>query len=290
MISNEKLVKTSNIFECKICNYNTRRKYNLISHCETIKHKINELAMISNEKLVNPSKHICQYCDKSYKDYSGLWRHKKKCIGNDTDVNSQQLVEFLMKENSEFKQQIMELAKNTGSNNNNTTITNSNNKQQFNLNFFLNDTCKNAMNIMDFVSQLKIENKDLEETGRLGFAEGISKMIINGLKQMSISDRPIHCSDSKRETLYIRNNNEWNKETDERVILTNAIRGVTHKNIKQISKWSKDHPDCNDSSSKQNDKYLKIVCESMSGSSSEETNKNYNKIIKNIVKETVINR
>ena len=202
-----------------------------------------------------------------------------------------------MKENSEFKQlmveqnkQMIELAKNTGNNNTNTNNNITNNKQQFNLNFFLNDTCKNAMNIMDFVSQLKIENKDLEETGRLGFAEGISKMIINGLKQMSISDRPIHCSDSKRETLYIRNNNEWNKETDERVILTNAIRGVTHKNIKQISNWSKEHPDCNDSSSKQNDKYLKIVCESMSGSSSEETNKNYNKIIKNIVKETVINR
>ena len=284
---NEKSQKVAKIFECIFCDYKCFRQNDYKKHIQTIKHNNNALTTKSRKKSQNTPKYECVNCDKQFNDRAGLWRHNKKC--NDTDVNSQQLVEFLMKENSEFKQQIMELAKNTGSNNTNTNnITN--NKQQFNLNFFLNDTCKNAMNIMDFVSQLKIENKDLEETGRLGFAEGISKMIINGLKQMSISDRPIHCSDSKRETLYIRNNNEWNKETDERVILTNAIRGVTHKNIKQISNWSKEHPDCNDSSSKQNDKYLKIVCESMSGSSSEETNKNYNKIIKNIVKETVINR
>ena len=291
---NEKPPKNAKKIECILCDFKCCKQSDFNRHVLTIKHSSNVLSTKNRQKTPKHSGYECLNCYKQFNDRAGLWRHKKKC--NDADVNSQQLVEFLMKENSEFKQlmveqnkQMIELAKNTGSNNNNTTITNSNNKQ-FNLNFFLNDTCKNAMNIMDFVSQLKIENKDLEETGRLGFAEGISKMIINGLKQMSISDRPIHCSDSKRETLYIRNNNEWNKETDERVILTNAIRGVTHKNIKQISNWSKEHPDCNDSSSKQNDKYLKIVCESMSGSSSEETNKNYNKIIKNIVKETVINR
>jgi len=287
---NEKSPKNAIKFECFLCDYKCSKQSEFNRHVLTIKHSSNVLSTKNRQKTPKHSVYECVNCDKQFKERTGLWRHKKKCNDNDTDVNSQQLVEFLMKENSEFKQQIMELAKNTGSNNNNTNNNITNNKQQFNLNFFLNDTCKNAMNIMDFVSQLQIENKDLEETGRLGFAEGISKMIINGLKQMSISDRPIHCSDSKRETLYIRNNNEWNKETDERVILTNAIRGVTHKNIKQISKWSKEHPDCNDSSSKQNDKYLKIVCESMSGSSSEETNKNYNKIIKNIVKETVINR
>jgi hypothetical protein len=198
-----------------------------------------------------------------------------------------------MKENSEFKnlmidqnKQMIELAKNSGNNNNNTTNNN------FNLNFFLNETCKNAMNIMDFVNQLNVSTNDLEETGRLGFAEGISKIFINGLKNIDIPVRPIHCSDFKRETLYIKDDNQWNKETDDKIVLTKAIKHVSRrdKNMKQISEWTKTHPEYNDSESRQNDKYLNIVKESMSGSSQEETNKNYNKIIKNIVKETVINK
>jgi hypothetical protein len=216
------------------------------------------------------------------------------CAEDLTDSSKQQqLVEYLLKENSEFKQlmieqnkQMIELAKNAG-NNNNSHNTNTNN---FNLNFFLNETCKNAMNIMDFVSQLQVGIKELEDTGRLGFAEGISKIFINGLKQMDVSDRPIHCSDSKRDVVYIKDKDQWNKESDEKLILTNAIKHVAHKNIKQISEWTKENPEFNDSSSKQNDKYLKIVSNSMNGSSEEETNKNYNKIIKNIVKETVINK
>jgi hypothetical protein len=146
------------------------------------------------------------------------------------------------------------------------------------------------MNIMDFVSQLQVGIKDLEDTGRLGFAEGISKIFINGLKQMDVSDRPIHCSDFKRETLYIKDKDQWSKDNEDKSVLTNAIKHVAHKNIKQISVWTKDHPEYNDSTSKQNDKYLKIVSESMSGSSQEETNKNYIKIIKNIVKETLIDK
>ena len=154
----------------------------------------------------------------------------------------------------------------------------------------LNETCKDAMNIMDFVSQLQVGIKDLEETGRLGFAEGISKIFIKGLKQINVNDRPIHCSDSKRETLYIKSNNEWAKENEDNVVLTNAIKHVAHKNIKQISEWTKEHPEYNDPDSKENDRYLKIVSESMSGTTKEETVKNYNKIIKNIVKETVIDK
>jgi hypothetical protein len=146
------------------------------------------------------------------------------------------------------------------------------------------------MNIMDFVSQLQVGIKDLEETGRLGYAEGISKIFINGLKQINVNDIPIHCTDSKRETLYIKNNNEWNKECEDKVILTNAIKHVAHKNMKHISEWAKDHPDYNNPKSKENDKYLQIVSESMSGSTKEESLKNYNKIIKNIAKETAIEK
>jgi hypothetical protein len=254
-------------------------------------------------------KFYCENCDKIYKDNSGLWRHKKKCVIINTpqtllptieDLKShdkqQELIEYLLKENSEFKQMMIEqtknmveIAKNSGNNNNNTTsnIVNNNN---FNLNLFLNETCKNAMNIMDFVNQLQVGINDLEETGRLGFSEGIAKIFVNGLKQMDVSDRPIHCSDSKREIVYIKDKNQWNKESEDKTLLTNAIKHVACKNMKQISEWTKDHPEYNDSTSKQNDKYLKIVCESMSGSSKEETSKNYNKIIKSIIKETIIDK
>jgi hypothetical protein len=295
MFSNEIKPILSFSFYCKICDYSTCKKSNYNNHLRSAKHK---KSMFSNEiKPILSSKFTCQQCNKEYKDYSGLWRHKKKCNkeNNENKENKEnkeekdvnQLVTYLMQENAEFKQllidqnkQIIELSKNAGNNNNNS----------FNLNFYLNETCKDALNIMDFVNQLQVGIKDLEETGRLGFADGISKIFINGLKQLDVSNRPVHCSDSKREILYIKNNNEWNKEDDERKVLTSAIKHVVNKNIKQIPEWTKVHPDYNNYDSKQNDKFLKIVSEAMSGSSQEETNKNYNKIIKNIVKETIIEK
>ena len=307
MFSNNFKPILSSKFSCEVCDYNTSKKSNYNNHILSAKHS--KAMIINNFKPTLSSGFICQICSKEYKDNSGLWRHKKKCciiqpkiIPTVDDLsshdNQQQLVDYLMKENSEFKQlmleqnkHMLELAKNAGNNtntNNNSHNTNSNNS--FNLNVFLNETCKDAMNIMEFVDQLQVSVKDLEETGRLGYAEGISKIFINGLKQINISDRPIHCADSKREIVYIKDKNQWNKESEDKTILTNAIKHVAHKNMKQISQWTKENPEYNDSSSKQNDKYLRIVSESMSGSSQEETNKNYNKIIKNIAKETIIDK
>ena len=309
MVVNEKLLKSCSDFFCKNCDYSTSKKSSYDKHITTSKHK---KSMIVNKKLLKScSNFFCEKCNKTYKDNSGLWRHKKKCTNNSTvnytytdiDTNTDtvittdndadtktKLIEYLIKENTEFKQlmieqnkQMMELAKNTGNNNNNTN-------NSFNLNFFLNETCKNAMNIMDFVSELKLSIKDLEETGRIGFAEGISKIFINGLKQIDVSNRPVHCSDLKRETVYIKNNDQWNKEDNDKTILTNAIKHVAHKNIKLIPQWTKQYTNYNDSQSKQNDTYLQIVCQSMSGSTQEETNKNYEKIIKYIVKETIVEK
>ena len=298
MFSNEAQPSSSHQYSCEICQYSSRKKSNFDEHLSTRKHK---LATICNKKQTNPATKYSCLCGKNYKDNSGLWRHKKKCtqnLKNDlaNEEKQQQLIEYLLKENSEFKQlmldqnkNMLELAKNSGNNHHNTT-NNNNNNNNFNLQFFLNDTCKDAMNIMDFVSQLQVGVNDLEETGRLGFAEGISKIFIKGLKQINVNDRPLHCSDSKRETLYIKSNNEWTKENEDKIILTNAIKHVAHKNMKQISEWTKDHPEYNDSDSKQSDKYLQIVSEAMSGSTKEEAIKNYNKIIKNIIKETVIEK
>ena len=302
-----KVANDSNKFCCIQCDYITDKKFNFDKHILTAKHQ--SAIIINNIDKCSKTKHICSNCNKEYKDYSGLWRHKKKCsvktILND-EQKQQQLVEYLMKENYEFKQlmidqnkymqeqnkHMLELAKNYGNQNSQNNIHNNNinSNNSFNLNVFLNETCKDAMNIMDFVGQLQVSVKDLEETGRLGYAEGISKIFINGLKQINISDRPIHCSDSKRETIYIKDKNQWSKDNEEKSLLTNAIKHVAHKNMKQISEWTKVNPEYTDSSSKQNDRYLKIVSESMCGSTTEETNKNYNKIIKNITKETVINK
>ena len=286
---------------CINCDYFTNKKTDFDKHLSTVKHARLKTTNICLQNVAKSlPQHSCE-CGKIYKHVSSLYKHKKHClnISNNSELNSefkqQQLIEYLLKENAEFKQlmieqnkQMLQLAQNSGNNNNNNT-TNSNNTS-FNLQFFLNETCKNAMNIMDFVNQLQVSINDLEETGRLGFAQGISNIFINGLKQIDVSDRPIHCSDSKRETLYIKNNDQWNKETEDKTVLTNAIKHVAHKNMKQISEWQKIHPEYNDSDSKQNDKYLKIVSESMSGSSKEESNKNYEKIAKNIAKEVIIEK
>ena len=294
MFSNPEVAKSSNEFFCKNCDYTTSKLYNYKKHLSTSKHKI---AMIFNNdvenvaKSSNPKQYICQNCNKIYKDNSGLWRHNKKCKMPETkDMESYELVSYLLKENSEFKQMIIEMSKNSGNNNNNTTNNTTNNNQSFNINMYLNETCKNAMNIMEFVEQLKIDNNDLEETGRLGYASGISRIIINGLNSLNVSDRPIHCSDGKRETIYIKDNNVWNKETTDKNILTNAVKCINKKNINQIFEWTKCNPEYKNSSSKVNDRYLKIVSESMSGSTIEETNKNYEKIIKNVANATIIDK
>jgi hypothetical protein len=293
---------------CNCCDYNTCNKFDYEKHMQTIKHKSNFMAIngniLSQKSQTNEDTKLftCQPCNKSYKDYSGLWKHKKKCCTEKAkeliktkepektkEPTDKELIMMLIKENSELKTMVIKVLEN-GTNNTTNNNTNTNCNNSFNLNFYLNETCKNAMNITDFISQLNVGIKDLEETGRLGFSEGISKIFLNGLKEIDVTDRPIHCSDIKRETLYIKEDNEWIKDNENKAILTNAIKNVAHKNIKQIKEWQKLYPEFNDPDSKQNDKYLKIVCESMSGSSQEETNKNYNKIIKNIVKETIIDK
>jgi hypothetical protein len=185
---------------------------------------------------------------------------------------------------------IMELAssKNTTVITNNTT--NNSNSNHFNLQMFLNVECKDALNINEFIDSLQPNIKDLEATGRLGYVEGISKIFLNGLENLDINKRSIHCSDQKREIIYIKDNNVWEKETDNRDKLKLAIKKIALKNIKQIPIWQKENPDCFDSSSKKNDQYLKIVSNSMNGLTPEETQKNYNKIISNLVKEVVIQK
>jgi hypothetical protein len=287
-------------FICEFCDFKCSKQSNYTIHLLTRKHKMKQNETKTDAENADNVfyKLQCPNCLEDFNSRTTLWRHKKKCPEKVASINiiqdQTELVQYLMKENSEFKQlmieqnnKMFELAKNSAHNNNNTI--NSNNKT-FNLQVFLNETCKNAININDFIEQLQVSITDLEETGKLGFTEGISKIFINGLKQIDIPDRPLHCSDLKRETIYIKNNNEWTKDSDENLLLVNAIKRVSNKNMKQITEWQKVNPEYKDSSSKINDRYLKIVSESMSGSSKDECDKNYKKIIKNIAKETVIDK
>jgi hypothetical protein len=217
------------------------------------------------------------------------------------DMNDPNLIIEILKQNQDFKQLIIdqnktiieqnnklfEICKNVGNNNNNTT--NSHNKS-FNLNFFLNETCKDALNISDFVKSIKPSLEDLEATGRLGYVEGVSNIILKNLNTLDSNMRPIHCTDIKREVLYVKDNDEWIKEQDEKPVLTNAIKVVANENIKNINQWRTSNPGCTLADSRKNDMYLKIVSNAMSGSSSDETCKNINKIIGNVSKKVIIDR
>ena len=154
----------------------------------------------------------------------------------------------------------------------------------------MNEQCKDALNITEFVSSIKMQITDLETTGRRGYVEGVSRIINKNLKELDMIKRPIHCSDLKRETLYIKNDNEWKKENDDKPLLTKAIKQVANENIKQIGEWKKEHPDCTDSASRQNDLYLKIVGNAMSGLTTEEQLSNIDKIVRKVAKEAVIDK
>jgi hypothetical protein len=182
---------------------------------------------------------------------------------------------------------IIELSKNnTMTNCNNTT--NSHNKS-FNLNFFLNETCKDAMNIMDFVDSIKIQLADLEKVGKNGFVEGISSIIVKNLNSLDESKRPVHCTDSKREVMYVKDENKWEKENETNQKMRKAIKNVAHKNSKMLSEYRKKHPDCLKSNSKVSDQYNKLVFEALGGKGDNDAEKE-DKIIKNIAKEVTIGK
>jgi hypothetical protein len=296
---NKIVAKSCAIFYCKKCDYGTSRKSSYNKHCDSIKHKKGDLETSGNiSDAKSCAKTLtCENCEKTFKNRSGLWKHNKKCTDMIIDginiKNKDALVLHLLKQNGDLQNKLIELSSeksitnNTTNNNiNNTT----NNNTSFNLNFFLNETCKDAMNITDFVSSIKLSLEDLENTGKQGYIKGISDIIVKNLNNLEQCFRPIHCSDMKREVFYIKENNKWEKETEDNPILTKTIKLVANENIKQIKYWRDKNPDCTDSNSKKNNLYLKIVSNSMNGLTKEEGEKNINKIISNVAKEVVINK
>ena len=298
-LGNAILQKSAMNFYCKNCDYGTCRKSSFADHVLSAKHQkcsngnISETNGNANQQKICNSTHLCENCKKEFKNRSGLWKHNKVCNikESEPEIKSQEskkddLIEYLIKENKEIKELILELAK-KDTYNNTTNNTNSHNKA-FNLNFFLNETCKDAMNIMDFVDSIKLQLSDLERVGELGYVEGISNIIVKNLKDLDVTQRPVHCTDKKRETLYIKDEDKWEKD-EERLKLHKVVRKVTCKNQNLIPKFKEAHPDCNRSSSKFSDQYNKIIVESMGGPGDNDYEKE-EKIIKNISKKVFIEK
>ena len=307
MIKNDNFLvaKTSSIFACKTCHYNTYKKSNFDKHLLTKRH-----IMIKNDKNDNElvadgsSNQFSCVCGKFYTQKSNLCRHKKKCnkVQNDVEemveqMSDKELIMYLLKENKEFKELIldqsnkmMELASKPTSiiNNNNSNNNSNNNNKQFNLQVFLNEKCKNAMNMSDFLDTIKIEDEDFENIGKLGYIQGISNIFIKGLKDLDETVRPMHCNDIKRETLYIKDNDVWDKD-DNKHKIRNAIALIAHKNFKYIPVWQEANPSSFDVTTKKNDLYMKIANQVTTAITPDDDN-GINKIIRNVANKVIIDK
>lgn len=305
-MTDEKVPESSKKIICQICDYITCRKSQYARHVLTRKHT--EMAKYlhnTDEFSTKTATKIYKcMCGKEYNHRQSLFSHKKKCTAINTTIcvieeqkdlpddaiNNSSLILELIKQNDEFKyllleqnNKLMDMCENGVAVQNNTNI-NSHNKT-FNLNMFLNEDCKDAMNLTDFVDSLQFQLSDLEKVGELGYVTGLSNFIIRNLKALDIHKRPVHCSDAKRETIFIKEADKWEKENDENEKLHKAIKTIANKNIRLIPKWREKYPECAHSDSCKSDQYNNIIIHSL------DTNKNSNpKIIKNIAKEVKIEK
>ena len=283
-------------YVCETCDFRCYMKCDWDRHIVRPKH-INSVNWKSVETKKLKKTYICD-CGKNFITNSGLWKHKKVCNQNNFEIDSnneptdKELILLLLKQHTKLMEQnseLLEVIKNgTHNTTNSHNNTNSLNKT-FNLQFFLNETCKDAMNIMDFVDSIKLQLTDLEKVGQIGYVEGISSIITTNLKALDVTQRPIHCTDKKRETLYIKDEDKWEKENEEKNKIKKVIKKVANKNIMLLQKFKEAHPDCNRASSKYSDQYNKIIIESMGGSGDNDTEKE-EKIIKNISNVTTIDK
>ena len=292
--------KVAKIYKCYLCDYSTCRKSSLDKHIQTDKHKSVINGDTGDVKL--QPQYNCSICKKEYNSRNGLWKHKKTCnntILDPTEIldDDNKLISLILdvvksnselqKQNQDFQQQMLELCKN-GINNNSVNQVNSHNKT-FNLNVFLNEQCKDAMNIMEFVDSIKLDLSDAEMVGKLGYINGISHIIIKHLKALDVHMRPVHCTDLKRETMYVKYQDVWEKEDDDNKLIRKAIKHISSKNHNAAETFKEIHPDCMEYNSKHGDHFLNLRIEALGGSGND-SYEGHSKIIKKIAKEVTIDK
>jgi hypothetical protein len=295
-------------FECKCCDYNSSKESDYKKHLATLKHQ--KLTTVNPELIQKSPKLVCSVCSKEYKSNVGLWKHKKKCAAGDPETSNievsfltnlvievfknnvelqKQTIEIqkqnteYQKQNQDFQKQMLEACKGSNSNNH----INSHNKT-FNMQVFLNEQCKDAMNIMDFVNSMTLELSDLEDVGEVGYVEGISKIIIRKLNELDVCKRPIHCSDFKREIMYVKDMDVWSKENSTFDKIRKAIKYVTKKNGDLLIPWIQKYPTAMNIQHPHNDIYMRIMNQAMGGR--ESFVESENKIIRKISKAVQIDK
>jgi hypothetical protein len=301
--------KNECLYVCQLCDYKCSYLSDWSRHLTTRKHLVshngNKMEINGNklgEKNEPNEFHKCHTCNKIYKSLSGLWKHKKICKNNniyDSLINEKNeenqikvltnLVLDVVKQNQDLTNKLVDIC---NKNNSNTNISNNNinsHNKTFNLQFFLNETCKDAMNIMDFVDSIKLQLSDLENVGNLGYVDGISKIIVKNLISLDESKRPVHCTDSKREVMYVKDEDKWEKENENKQKMRKMIKHVTHKNSKLLKEFKTKYPGCEKSESKFSDKYDKLIIEAMGGKGDNDVEKE-DKIIRNIAKKVIIDK
>ena len=307
METNKKMPKNADFFLCENCDFKCSKSSNYTKHIATDKHKRLIKTNKKCQKMPKMEKNEC-LCGKTYKHISSLYKHKKICktagentiVLNTSDDSIIDLFKQQMQENKEMKhflleqqkqileqnKQIIELSKEKKMTIYNTNCNNTINKVS--LNIFLNEYCKDALNLDEFIHSLHIQVSDLENTAKLGYVEGMSRIFVKGLKELDLYKRPVHCSDIKREVLYVKEEDKWEKDDEENTKIKNAIQQLTRKNIKQIPLWVDENPNCKNQNSKKNDDYMKLIENCMTGVSEEEQQTNINKIVTKVAKEVVI--
>ena len=302
---------------CEKCGIKTNNKKDYEKHLATLKHsKVTQGDALGDNSYPISSQYNCENCKKEYKSRNGLWKHRLTCksiINNYENASEAQIMnidktnqlhnmvshEYLdknmtlltnlivevVKNNNEFQKQILDLVKNSSTNISNSNI-NSNN-QTFNLQLFLNETCKDAMNMSDFINSFNLQTSDLERLADDGYVKTMSNLIINKVRELDTEKRPIHCSDAKREVVYIKEDDVWIKDDEEKSNLRKAVNKIGCRNIGVLQDWQQAHPNCIKANSPYNDTYLKMMREVMGGRDSKG---NDNKVIKNIIKEVVIDK
>jgi len=298
-------------YNCDLCHFNCLKHCDWIRHKMTLKHSRRQTNLVQltpmelKKILPTPTAQsfICVSCKKNYTARNSLWYHQKRCkpelsaasltnivldmVRNQSDLHKQN--QQFQSQNELLQQQVIEICKTMKSTLTiNQTTTNSHNKT-FNLNFFLNEQCKNAMNISEFVDSFQLQLTDLEQVGDMGYVNGLTNVIIKRLQEIDIYRRPIHCSDKKRDVMHVKDNDIWEKDSgDEHSKVRLAVQTISNKNTKLLLTWRDKYPQSAAIESKYNDQFMILVTEAMGGKGNKTDNEN--KIMHQIAKEVFIDK